>query len=304
MVQTDELANMAHHQFELSSGRHIGVSILGEPLATRLVLLCLPTACAGPFDPDPIVTVAAGIKVIEIDRPGYGASDPLPDDIAPTVEQFADDMAEYLQRVEIVASDTSGERFGTVAIIGWSFGGIVAAAFAARHPDLVDRLVLVATPRPEQLQHGERYSAIAELRKHGVERTRASLKASLDDDGHPSLLTIGIDGDDPDLAPLGMRGRVERMIDAGWMQQSSGIASDRLAVRANDWVDAVSAASGETLLVYGARDDLATSKDADWFEHRLGHSTRVEAVGSGHLVIATEWPRITSFVAADEKAIP
>jgi pimeloyl-ACP methyl ester carboxylesterase len=39
---------------------------------------------------------------------------------------------------------------GPVAVVGWSGAGMDALAFAARHPaGLVDRIVLVATPKPD-----------------------------------------------------------------------------------------------------------------------------------------------------------
>ena len=270
--------------------------MLGDPLATRLVFLCLPTSCAGPFDPDPELTATADIRVIEIDRPGYGASDPLPQDVKPTVEQFADDIAEYFRSIKAMASENSGLQFGKAAAVGWSFGGAVATALAARHAELIDKLVVVASARPERMRKGERYSSIAELRKRGVERTRVSLENSLDDDGHPTLVTLGIDTGDPALEPLGVRGRVERMLDAGWAQRSSGMASDRLAVRETTWPDTTSSVVQDSLLIYGDDDALATKKDADWYAGKLHRRELIHSANSGHLVLLTEWRRVLEFV--------
>src|SRR5258708_24520520 len=36
------------------------------------------------------------------------------------------------------------------AVVGWSVAGLDALAFAARNPDLVDRIALVATPIPDE----------------------------------------------------------------------------------------------------------------------------------------------------------
>jgi pimeloyl-ACP methyl ester carboxylesterase len=295
---------MAHHQFELASGRRIGVSVLGDPLATRLVVLCLPTPAAGPLDPDPEVTSREPVRLIQIDRPGYGASDMLPKGVNPTVELFADDIAEYLHGIQKIATDISDLEFGPAAVIGWSFGGAVATMLAARHPDLIDRVVLVGSPRPQRIRTGERYSVIGELRKHGVERTFPSLRASLDDDGHPTLIHLGIDDRDPDLTPLGVRGRLDRMLDAGWSQGAAGMATDRIAVRDRRWLDTASAVQQRTLLVYGAQDVVATTRDADWFEHRLRRSTRLTVPDAGHLVLFRAWASILAFVKPDQIATP
>ncbi len=47
------------------------------------------------------------------------------------------------------------------AVIGWSDGGYGALELAARHPDMVDRLILVAVPAPEDR---ERPADIAQIR--------------------------------------------------------------------------------------------------------------------------------------------
>ena len=39
---------------------------------------------------------------------------------------------------------------GNAAVVGWSSAGWAATELAARHPSEVERLVLVATPRPEE----------------------------------------------------------------------------------------------------------------------------------------------------------
>ena len=38
---------------------------------------------------------------------------------------------------------------GPTAVVGWSYAGLDALTFAAAHSDVVDRIVLIATPRPD-----------------------------------------------------------------------------------------------------------------------------------------------------------
>jgi len=70
-------------------------------------------------------------RVIAWDAPGYGRSDPLPDP-APPVGAYADALVELL-------AARSVERF---TLVGHSLGALIAAAFAALHPDRVQALVL------------------------------------------------------------------------------------------------------------------------------------------------------------------
>jgi len=291
---------VAHHQFTLRSGRRIGVSVLGDPLATRLVVLCLPTPGAGAFDPDPQVTAREPVRLIEIDRPGYGSSDPL--DENPTVERFADDIAEYLESITVQARELSGLDYGPAAVIGWSFGAAVAASLAAQHPSLIDRVVIVAAPSPKKMRSGERFSVISEARKHGIERTFDSLKSSLDDDGRPELVNLGVDDGDPALEPLGVRGRVDRMLDASWSQQSAGIATDRLAVRNCAWLDTSKRVTQRTLLVYGESDVLGTPRDAAWYRRSIHCAEQLIFSGAGHLVLLTAWAQILQWVSNDHAA--
>jgi pimeloyl-ACP methyl ester carboxylesterase len=67
-------------------------------------------------------TIAAGARLIVLDRPGYGLSDPLPG--RRTVD-WAADVAEFIELCGI-------GRFGAV---GWSGGAPYAAAVAATMPD-------------------------------------------------------------------------------------------------------------------------------------------------------------------------
>lgn len=73
-------------------------------------------------------------RVLAVDLPGYGAAAEPPR--VPSIERLADLLAAYLRAYDV----TPGE---TIAI-GHSMGTQVVAELAARHPDQVDRIVLVA----------------------------------------------------------------------------------------------------------------------------------------------------------------
>lgn len=81
----------------------------------------------------PAAALAAEFRVLTVDLPGFGWSDPPP---------VAWGSSEYADHVRAVL-DAQG--IGRAALLGHSFGGRVAIQIAARTPERVERLVLVAS---------------------------------------------------------------------------------------------------------------------------------------------------------------
>ncbi len=132
-----------------------------EPSPTRAASLALE--CQG--DGAPTVVFEAGLdtsgdafaglveriptsmRVCTYDRAGVGASPPLAvTDPAPWPGSSADALVEALA--------AAGEQAPYV-VVGWSYGGMVAQAFATRHADVTAGLVLEDSSVPEQLEDPE-----------------------------------------------------------------------------------------------------------------------------------------------------
>lgn len=77
--------------------------------------------------------LAERFRVLMIDHRGHGKSDRIRGRY--DVEDLADELAAVLTALEV----------GPVTVVGYSLGGMVAQALAARHPTLVARMVLAAT---------------------------------------------------------------------------------------------------------------------------------------------------------------
>ena len=75
--------------------------------------------------------LAADFPVVVPDLPGYGLSEPAPS--PPNMADLADAV--------VAGARAAGHR--RLAIVGNSFGAQIAIAAALRHPDLVERLVLI-----------------------------------------------------------------------------------------------------------------------------------------------------------------
>src|SRR5687767_14209956 len=115
-------------RFVLESGRRVAVhrtttraawfpaagTSRGAP--ERVVVLCHSAPGAGIFDPHPVQTRSRNVRLLSVDRPGYGGSPPVAAGAWATVSSAADDLAAVLDTLHL-------DRFG---VAGWSAGGRVA----------------------------------------------------------------------------------------------------------------------------------------------------------------------------------
>ena len=92
-------------------------------------------------------------RSILIDRPGTGWSDTGPFPRTTALE------AEEVARALVAANEA-----GPFVLVGYSFGGLLAANIARRYPELVARLVLLDPTPLETLVFGPRLRATSELR--------------------------------------------------------------------------------------------------------------------------------------------
>ena len=91
-----------------------------------------------------------GVRLLSVNRPGYGASTPA----ATTMTSVADDT--------VLVLDALG--LDRVAVVGMSVGGAYAAALAARHPERVTALAVVAAPSETRSASGSLEDAVEHAR--------------------------------------------------------------------------------------------------------------------------------------------
>lgn len=285
---------MANHRLVLASGRGVGISAAGDPVSRRLVVFCHPTPGASGFDPNPPVTTDSGAHLLSLDRPGYGASDPLPEDVQPLVQDRADDLAEILEKSETSAG-RSGTDFGSIGVVGWSSGGAVALSLAARHPHLVDRLAIVGTPAPSSAARAYDSQALDLMIANIADRNDLAVQIAGRDPF--TLRSLGVAPDDPALALPGLDRRVERMLADAAVQGTIGIATDLIAARNTTWARELRRVAARTILVYGESDLVAGRTDGQWFQRHVPHARLVMVENAGHLAVASVWSRIMDHVA-------
>src|ERR1700687_3256626 len=127
-VQAKETPTMSKENFADVNGQHIFYSVHGA--GKPLILL------HGGINPDSfgsnLAELAKGRQVIAVHLQAHGRT---PDSDRPLrCETMGDDVAALIGHLKL----------GTADVMGYSLGSFVALQTAIRHPDAVDRLVLMA----------------------------------------------------------------------------------------------------------------------------------------------------------------
>lgn len=262
------------------TGARLGLTAFGDPAADRVVVLCHPTPGAA-IDPEPVVTDRWGVHLVVLDRPGYGASDPVQDGRRWTVLDHAGDVGAWVRRAEQQAAEVSSAQLDRYGVIGWGTGGFVAAAIAATDPK-VDRLALVDVPRPAKTER---------ILDRAAKAPRG-------------LAALGVAEDDPDLdRHVGLLGRLERSLGQAFVQGRAGVEEDRRLFADDGWIDRLGDIRADTHLWFGDRDPDVAALDARWWADRIRGAQASRVRDSGPLVLAAAWSRILGHVAPNHGSI-
>jgi pimeloyl-ACP methyl ester carboxylesterase len=285
----------AAERVTLADGRAVAVHVLAEGSSERTVVFCHAAPGSGRLDPDPEETWARGVTLIGVDRPGYGGSDPVRPGQWAGVDRAADDIAEVL------------DQMGTadVGVAGWSAGGRVALALAARRPDLVDRVVVLATPAPDDqvpwvpAEQRAALEAIRDLPPDQVHEMLGGQLAALVPDGPQQALALlgNADADREALDRPGARDRLTGSLVEAFTQGATGLAADIAGYSLRPWGFEPAQVRAKTLLLYGAKDTVAGPRHGKWYQQRLPDARYEQVPGAGHLLVVPKWRRTLSHLA-------
>jgi pimeloyl-ACP methyl ester carboxylesterase len=286
---------------ELEGGRRVAVHRLTEGDTSRVVVMCHIAPGAGTLDPNPEQTWARGVTLLGVDRPGYGQSDPMPADRWATVSSAANDLAAVLDRLATAP----------VGVAGWSAGGRVALALAARRPDLVDRVVVIGTPAPHEEVPWippEEQAMLDAMRGLPAETVHATMNEQFGPmlaqfpSAGDALGLLGVSpADDAVLAKPGVRERLATMLEAAFAQGPRGIVADIAGYTLQPWGFEAQAVKAKTLLLYGSEDPLVGPRHANWWKEQIPDSRVEVAPGAGHMLIFPLWERALSHLAPGAK---
>jgi pimeloyl-ACP methyl ester carboxylesterase/glycosidase len=288
----------------LADGRAISVAEWG-PIDGRPVFLLHGQPGSRLVCPDRTATQAAGVRLITYDRPGYGGSTPAPG------RRVVDGVADLAE----VATSLGLERF---AVVGWSSGGPYALAAAARMPERLTAVAIVAADGPSE-EAPELLEALSEASRDRVERLRRgdpAVAAELEERiapfaKDPARILEGNDEagpDDPDARLLGeppFRAAVAAMFEEAFRQGTIGWRDDWLASY-TPWGFGLDEVRRPVDVWWGDADHMLERPHTDALLAGLGEAARFHLVpGAGHMLAATHWTEIlAALLAGDERAGP
>ncbi len=208
----------------------------------------------------------AGHTVWGFDWPGYGHSARYPQGVTTPVGRMADVLPQ-LQRVISAIRARNGDR--PVALVAHSWGGSVAAAYAASHPQDVRALVLFGPIVPRQPSPTSN-TPTAPVSSHYPVSLWAQYRRFVEDvpRGQPQVLNeahfqawgAAYLATDPTAST--------RFPPSVWTPAGPG--ADVQAWWSGDWLYDPACVAAPTLLVRGAWDSLCTDADAATLLNTLG----------------------------------
>ena len=264
--------------FVLPDGRRMSWAEYGSADGAPLVMLHGTPGSRLQFQWMHGLAANAGIRVIAPERPGYGASDPMPGGIS--LAEYADDLQQLLDHLELPA----------VSLCGVSGGGGFALAAALAHPERFVRLILVAAglPAPRAARRGMALPVqlLLLLARYAPGITGRLLAAQLSADPDSAVSRAG-----KRFMPTSDR----RLLDAPeWrrqfdddfreaMRQGPAAAVHDLALgRGPLGVDPADL-TVETVLLHGTEDVNVPVGIARWVAAHVPSARLLEQRGSGHL---------------------
>ena len=208
--------------------------------------------------------VARGRRVVALDLPGFALSEMPREEISITL--FANTVERLCQHLDL----------GHVAVVGNSMGGFTAAELAIRHPDRVERLVLVDAAG----------ISLAEAKKAGMLLGNLIAKGG---GGRPEQVRRALRRPGYTQAAFGTVMRHPTRIKRDLLAEqitgigSPGFAPSLRALMSYDFRDHLSEISCPTLVVQGDQDILVPLGDAREYERRIPRATSLILADTGHV---------------------
>jgi pimeloyl-ACP methyl ester carboxylesterase len=256
----------------LADGRQLAYDDVGDSDGQPVVYLHGCPNARLSRHPDDDVATRCGVRLIAVDRPGYGESDALIDDSL--ISQGRD----LLAFLDALALDRC-------AVFAWSAGAPSALALAHIGPERLAHVAIACgtMPNPSQpLTDTELAEVVSLIVPAGVTYELA-LEMTREGAGEAYLRDL-------DAVP-GLDEQLARATVAGVASGTSGTAGD-IRVQTSPWPFDLSGIDVRVSLWYGERDEVVSPAVGDQLTRSLPNA-RLEVVpGASHLLPLTHWSEI------------
>lgn len=270
--------------FQLSDGRGLGYAQWGDPGGTP-VFGFMGTSLSWLAHVGDEAPRAAGVRLILVDRPGYGLSDFQPQR---RLLDWPRDIAQLADALEI-------DRF---AVFGMSGGGPHAAACGYALPDRVSTLGLVSSPGPVWDRPELRFSApphrqpMIELAEEDPEivanRLLEDCRAELEEAAQGSPNGDGGGGPPADRAVMAdpeLRARFDAATLETVARGPEGYAHDLCLLYVSPWGFRPEEIEVPTEIWQGDADEAVSPRIAEFFAQTIPASRLHLVPGAGHLLL-------------------
>lgn len=262
----------------------MGIAEWGD-LDGRPVVLLHGTPGSRLCCPDGAATEAAGVRLLTMDRPGYGRSDPRPNG---TVSDWVDDFVDLIDQLELPSAP----------VVGWSGGGPYALACAVHAPGRVPVVGLAASPGPTHLvpEALESYPAddraasalLANDRDSGVAAARAVF-AWYSDGGWETMFRESWGAvDDRVLEDPATLEAVMEWMREGARQGSVGFVDDWVVLE-SPWGFTVAEVRQPVHVWWGSQDPAVSRSHTDYLARTLPRSILHIYENEGHMFPIGHW---------------
>lgn len=284
----------------LPDGRRLAFDDVGDPAGTAVIYLHGTPDSRLARHPDDSLATDAGVRLIAIDRPGAGDSDPHPQ---ATLADLGADLAQLLDHL----------RLDRAALLGWSAGGLFALAAASVLGDRVLALGLIGTMPPvEAYADAAVVSALGPARRAFVEmagqlpphEVAAELASYLVP--HPLDAALALDhvletaGDHGRAELAAVPGAAEQLAEAlaASVQGGFGGIEHDLALQLEPGLD-LAAVTAPVRSFHGALDPASPPEVGAWLAAHLPDGVLDLVPEAGHHLLFPRWRGILRAVCRD-----
>jgi pimeloyl-ACP methyl ester carboxylesterase len=262
---------------ELAGGRRLAYDDIGAPDGRPIVYLHGCPDCRLTRHPDDGIPATIGVRLIAVDRPGYGGSD-APRDW--TRRSMAEDIVGLLDHLAI----------DRCAVLGWSSGGQIALACAAVAPERVAAVGLVASTVPAPFEGDAGAVAQDMLPFVAPEGLDASLALEHIREAKSEAYLCDLD------SIPGLQGQLAVAMQAAIACGPSGAEFD-LRNLMTPWDIDLAAIEVPVSLWYGALDDVVDPAIGAALASVLPNSRLETVEGASHLLLLTQWTTLLDSLA-------
>jgi pimeloyl-ACP methyl ester carboxylesterase len=269
---------------ELTDGRRLAFDDVGDPAGVPVLYLHGCPDSRLTRHPDDSIAARAGVRLVAVDRPGYGSSD-SPSDW--TLGSVVRDLVAVLDHLEIEQC----------ALLGWSSGGPVALACAAAVPERFGPVGLAAATVPAPVD-----GSIDDIAKEIVPLVVPT-------DLTPPLAREWIsEGKSAEyLRDLeSVPGLVDQLVVGAMAATAAGFSGVEFDIRnlMTPWTFDPSEVNARVLLWYGGCDDVVASSAGVALAERLPSASLAIIDGASHLLPLVHWSTLLDELALITKETP